>query len=133
MKTSSKARYSLRLIADIARHEGACPVPLADVARRQGISVKYLEQLAKTLAAAGCLVSVRGAQGGYRLARAAEAISAGEVIRAAEGSFTPVICLSDELIDCPLQSDCSTARFWAGLCSAIDSYIDNVSIADLSS
>jgi len=131
MKTSTKARYSLRLMIDIAQNQAGGPVPLADVARRQNISTKYLEQLAKALSLAGCLDGVRGAQGGYRLARPADQISAGELVRAAEGDFTPVSCLSDDQIECPLQPDCTTSRFWGGLRQAMDGYMDAVSLADL--
>jgi len=131
MKISTKARYSLRLMIDIAQNQATGPVPLTDVARRQNISTKYLEQLAKVLSLAGCLDGVRGAQGGYRLARPAAAISAGELVRAAEGEFTPVSCLSDDDIDCPLQPDCPTSRFWGGLRTVLDTYMDGVSLADL--
>ncbi|MCL2883516.1 MAG: RrF2 family transcriptional regulator [Coriobacteriia bacterium] len=131
MKISTKARYSLRLMIDIAQNQAGGPVPLADVARRQSISTKYLEQLAKALSQAGCLDGVRGAQGGYRLARPADQISAGELVRAAEGDFTPVNCLSDDQIDCPLQLDCPTSRFWGGLRQVMDGYMDAVSLADL--
>jgi len=133
MKTSTKARYSLRLMVDIAENEASGPVSLADASRRQGISIKYLEQLAKPLAAAGCLTSVRGSQGGYLLARPAEAISAGDVIRAAEGDFLPVACLAEEEAECPLATSCTTSRFWGGLRDAIDSYVDGISIAELAS
>ncbi|MDR2957195.1 MAG: Rrf2 family transcriptional regulator [Coriobacteriales bacterium] len=129
MKTSTKARYSLRLMTDIAKYGGKGPVPLAEVSRRQGISMKYLEQLAKSLTEAGCVTSVRGSQGGYRLARPAPEITAGEVIRAAEGDFLPVACLAEE--ECPLQADCTTSRFWGGLRKAIDNYVDGISIAEL--
>lgn len=131
MKTSSKARYSLRMMIDIAQNEHAGPVPLAEVARRQGISIKYLEQLAKSLSKSGCLTSVRGAQGGYRLARPAAQISSGEVIRAAEGEFLPVACLAEEETECPLLESCTTSRFWGGLRDAIDGYVNSVSIAEL--
>ena len=131
MKTSTKARYSLRLMIDIANNEGTGPVPLAEVSRRQGISIKYLEQLAKDLSRAGCLTGVRGAGGGYRLGRPAAQISAGEVIKAAEGDFLPVACLTEEEAECPLASGCKTATFWGGLRDAVDSYVYNVSLADL--
>lgn len=133
MKTSTKARYSLRLIVDIAENEARGPVPLAEVSRRQGISIKYLEQLVKSLSQAGCVTSVRGAGGGYRLSRPAEGISAGEVIRAAEGDFLPVACLAEEVEECPLAGECKTSLFWGGLRDAVDGYVDAVSIADLAS
>jgi Rrf2 family protein len=134
MKTSSKARYALYLVVDIARSQGLGPVPLREAAERQGISVKYLEQIAAELGKAGYLQSVRGAQGGYLLARPAEDISAGDIMRAAEGGFLPVLCLDDDngADVCPRQGQCcSTAAFWAGLRLAINGYIDGVSIAQL--
>jgi Rrf2 family protein len=131
MKTSTKARYSLRLMTDIAKNQAAGPVPLADVSRRQGISTKYLEQLAKDLSRANCVTGVRGAQGGYRLERPAAEISAGEVIRAVEGDFLPVACLAEEEAACPLVGDCKTSQFWGGLRDVIDDYVYGVSIADL--
>jgi Rrf2 family protein len=131
MKTSTKARYSLRLMVDIAQNEAAGPVSLKEASRRQGISTKYLEQLAKSLGDAGYVASVRGAQGGYRLTSPAEQISAGQVIRAAEGEFLPVVCLSEEDIECPLQEDCTSSRFWGGLRNVIDEYVNGISIADL--
>jgi Rrf2 family protein len=131
MKTSTKARYSLRLMIDIAQNDTTGPVSLTDVSRRQNVSVKYLEQLAKALSAAYCLISIRGSQGGYRLARPAREISAGEVIRAAEGDFTPVACLGEEDEGCPLADNCTTSQFWAGLRDAIDDYADSVSLAEL--
>ena len=131
MKTSTKARYSLRLMIDISQNEANGPVSLKEVSRRQGISTKYLEQLAKSLSEAGCVTSVRGAQGGYRLARPADQISAGEVIRAAEGEFLPVVCLTEDVECCPLQEDCTSSRFWGGLRNVIDSYVNGISIAEL--
>jgi len=131
MKTSTKSRYSLRLVIDIAQNEASGPVPLAEVSRRQGIPTKYLEQLAKALRKADCVTSVRGAQGGYILSRPADLISAGDIITAAEGEFLPVACLADDEPDCPLHEDCTTSRFWGGLRSVIDNYINGISIAEL--
>jgi len=131
MKTSSKARYSLRLIIDIAQNQSAGPVPLREVANRQGISAKYLEQLATQLSHDALIKSVRGQQGGYLLAREACDITAGEVIRCAEGAFNPVACLEDSDDYCPLQGSCNTAGFWAGLRNAIDTYADSITIDNL--
>jgi Rrf2 family protein len=131
MKTSSKARYSLHLIIDIAQHEGTGPVALREVASRQNLSFKYLEQLAKALTRAGFLKSVRGAQGGYLLTRPAADITAGNIMRAAEGGFLPVSCIDPDAADCPRQGMCGTSRFWSGLRGAIDDYVDGVTIAEL--
>ncbi|MDR2109572.1 MAG: RrF2 family transcriptional regulator [Coriobacteriales bacterium] len=132
MKTSSKARYALYLVVDVAIHGQNGPVPLREVAERQSISMKFLEQIASKLGKADYLQSVRGAQGGYLLARPPEAISAGDIMRAAEGDFISVSCLEEGAEDCPRQgSCCKTAEFWAGLRGTIDEYLDSVSIATL--
>jgi Rrf2 family protein len=132
MKTSSKAKYALYLVVDIAAHEQNGPVPLRESAERQGISVKFLEQIATNLGKLNYLQSVRGAQGGYLLARPAEEISAGDIMRAAEGGFISVACLEDGVTGCPRHGACCrTAEFWAGLRSTIDDYLDSVSIASL--
>jgi Rrf2 family protein len=138
MKTSSKARYALYLVVDIATFEHDGPVPLREAAQRQGISIKFLEQIANELGKAGYLKSVRGAQGGYLLARPASEISAGDIMRASEGGFIPVSCLEEGAEDCPRHalsgtqaSCCKTAEFWGGLRTAIDGYLDSVSVASL--
>jgi Rrf2 family protein len=132
MKTSSKARYSLHLVIDITQHQDEGPVPLREVALRQDISLKYLEQLAKALTLGGYLKSIRGAQGGYLLARPATEISAGDIMRAAEGGFFAVACIDADAEACPRQTLCGTARFWSGLRDTIETYVDNVTIAELS-
>jgi Rrf2 family protein len=131
MKTSSKARYSLHLVIDIAQHQEAGPVPLREVALRQDISLKYLEQLAKALTRDGYLQSVRGAQGGYLLTRPATAISAGDIMRAADGGVLAAACIDPGIKACPRQSLCGTSRFWSGLRDAIEDYVDAVTIAQL--
>ena len=135
MKTTSKARYALYLVVDIARYQNDGPVSLRAIAERQDISLKYLEQIAAELSKSGFLQSVRGAQGGYLLARPAADISAGDIMRAAEGGFLPVSCLDTNALthtSCPRQCHCgSTAAFWAGLRLTIDDYIDKVSIEQL--
>ncbi|GHU11168.1 AsnC family transcriptional regulator [Betaproteobacteria bacterium] len=132
MKTSSKARYALYLVIDIARHQEAGPVPLREVSLRRDISPKYLEQIAGELSKLGYLESVRGAQGGYLLAQDAEKISAGDIMRAAEGGFLPVSCLDTDADTCPRQGSCSGASgFWAGLQAAVDNYTNSITIAQL--
>jgi Rrf2 family protein len=131
MKTSSKARYSLHLVIDIAQHQDEGPVALREVAFRQGLSLKYLEQLAKALTRDGYLKSVRGAQGGYLLARGAATISAGDVLRSADGGLLAAACIDPGIRACPRQQSCGTSRFWLGLRDAIDTYADNVTIAEL--
>jgi Rrf2 family protein len=131
MKTSSKARYSLHLVIDVAQHQGSAPVPLREVALRQGISLKYLEQLAKVLTQKGYLKSLRGATGGYLLSRPANEITAGDIMRAAEGGFLPIACIDADSNGCPRQLLCETSRFWAGLRNTIDDYVDGITISEL--
>ena len=132
MKVTSKARYALYLMLDVARHEGAGPVPLREVSLRQDISLKYLEQIASHLSKLGYLESVRGAQGGYLLARSTRDISAGDIMRAAEGEFVSVACLEQAGAVCPRQSgSCNIAAFWQGLSDSIDAYADKVSLEEL--
>jgi Rrf2 family protein len=134
MKTSSKARYSLHLVIDIAQHQASGPVSLREASIRQNISLKYMEQLAKALTKAGYLSSTRGAQGGYLLARPATEITAGDIMRAAEGGMLEIACIADSNVDaCPRQLSCGTSRFWTGLRNAINDYVDSVPISELAS
>jgi len=132
MKAGSKARYALYLMIDVAQHQSAGPVPLREVSVRQDISLKYLEQIASQLSKFGYLESVRGAQGGYRLALDSKDISAGDIMRAAEGEFVSVSCLDQEAEACPRQQGCcNIAAFWQGLSDSIDAYASKVSLEEL--
>ena len=131
MLISSKGRYALRLMVYMAQaSDGSDTVALRRVASSEGISLKYLEQLARSLVRAGYLTSVRGREGGYTLARAAEQITAGDILRAAEGQNATVACAGLEE-GCPREAICSTVQFWAGLDDVIDDYVDGVTLADL--
>ena len=116
MLVSTKGRYALRAVVDIAENSCVDRVSLRSVAERQGISDKYLEAIIKPLVVAGILASVRGKNGGYQLARPASDITAGDVIRAVEGEGA---------------SMCRTVRFWMGLENVVDQYLDATNIADL--
>ncbi len=130
MMISTKGRYALRLMIDIATQgDGAC-VPLREIAERQGISLKYLEQLATCLVKADLLKSVRGARGGYVLTIPSERVSAGDILRAAEGTCAPVACLDDEYGICPRRETCTTISFWEGLDEVIERYVDGVMLAE---
>ena len=131
MKVSTKGRYALRLMTDIAAHDGNGYVSLKDVAERQDISMKYLEQIAGLLAKAGLLASGRGAQGGYRLVRAPEDYSVGSILRLTEGNLAPVACLEDSENRCERSHECATLDFWTGLYAVINQYIDRFTLADL--
>ena len=131
MVISTKGRYALRLMLDIAMQDGTSPVPLHDIAERQGVSFKYLEQIVPPLSKAGFLKSVRGANGGYLLTRDPSEITTGDILRAGEGNLAPVACLASDEIDCPRADLCVTLQFWKGLDEAITAYIDSVTLADL--
>ncbi len=131
MKISTKGRYALRLMMDLACQPGSAPVSLKDVAARQEISLKYLEQIVGLLGRAGFVHSARGPQGGYRLARAPEGYTVGEILRLTEGNLAPVSCLEDPENRCERCSQCGTVDFWSGLYAAINQYIDRFTLADL--
>ena len=131
MLISSKGRYALRLMIYIAAFgDEDGKIALREVAERENISLKYLEQLVRPLMNAGLLKSVRGKGGGYMLAKPAEEIRAGDVLRAAEGSTAAVACEGLEGA-CGRSELCSTVKFWTGLEAAIDEYVDGVTVAEL--
>lgn len=131
MRISTKGRYALRLMIDLARRPGSSPVSLKDVAARQDISLKYLEQIVGLLSKAGFVHSARGPQGGYRLARAPEDYTVGEILRLTEGNLAPVACLEGPENHCERCDQCGTLDFWSGLYAVINQYIDRFSLADL--
>lgn len=131
MKVSTKGRYALRLMIDLAEHDSGDYIPLRDISERQGISVKYLEQIVTQLSRAGFLRSVRGAQGGYRLSRRPENYTIGEILRITEGDLAPIACLSDETVRCPRKSECATIGFWKGLRRVINDYVDSVTLEQM--
>ena len=131
MKISTKGRYALRTMLDLAMHDEGILIPLKDISHRQGITVKYLKQVMNLLSKAGYVRSVRGAGGGYRLAKAPSAYTVGDILRTAEGSLAPVACLEDEINQCPRASECLTLSFWQGLADTIDYYVDSVTLEDL--
>lgn len=128
MMISTKGRYGLRLILDIAAASDGKPVPVKDIAKRQDISEKYLEQIIMQMSKAGLVKSVRGAQGGYVLAKDPSEISAGEVLRAAEGSIAPVECCE---IGCDHKEGCITYGLYSRIKEAVDAVVDSTTIADM--
>ena len=127
MLVTTKGRYAMRLMAFIAQAGEGQKVALRKVAESEGISLKYLEQLAHLLVKNNLLASVRGHGGGYKLARPASEITAGDVLRAAEGTTVPVSCpgLED---GCPRKDACMTVSFWANLDHVIEDYVDGVTL-----
>ena len=131
MKISTKGRYALRLMLDLAMDTSGEPVRIKDVAERQEISVKYLEQIVSILAKAGYVRSIRGPQGGYRLAREPEDYTVGMILRLTEGSLTPVECAETEPGACSREDTCVTRKLWKELDEAIRSVVDKYTLEDL--
>lgn len=131
MKFSTKSRYALRLMIDLTLHNNGEYIALKDISERQNISIKYLEQIVSMLAKAGMLKSVRGPQGGYKLAKNPEEYTAGDILRITEGSLAPIPCLENDEIDCERYQKCSTIEFWQGYYKALNDYVDSVTVADL--
>lgn len=130
MKISTKGRYALRLLLDIARQGEGAVVSLKEISGRQGISVKYLEQIVLKLNKNGFLKSIRGVQGGYMLTKAPSEYSVGDVLRAVEGSLAPITCLQSEINQCERCDQCDTLWFWEGMDRAINAYVDQYTIQD---
>ncbi len=131
MKISTKGRYALRLMLDLALNDNGEPIRIKDIAARQEISDKYLEQIISTLNKAGYVKSIRGPQGGYRLTREPARYTVGMILRLTEGSLAPVACLENEVNDCPRQDSCATLRLWKMLDEAVSGVVDKVTLADL--
>ena len=131
MMISTKGRYALRIMVDVAQHDGEMPVSVREIAQRQDISGKYMEQIISVLTRSGLLRSIRGAQGGYHLAKKPEAITVGMILRLTEGSLCPVACLETESNECERCDTCETLQVWKDLNDAINKVVDSVTIADL--
>ena len=131
MKISTRGRYAVRLMIDLAQHQADGFVPLKDVAERQDISKKYLEQIVNLLTKCGYIWSTRGYQGGYKLSKEPGEYTVAEILRATEGSITPVSCLECEENICPRSSQCLTLPMWKGLEQTISDYLDNITLEDL--
>ena len=131
MMISTKGRYALRVMADLARHQGAGYLPLKEIAERQEISEKYLESILKSLVQAKLLVGIRGKGGGYRLTKAPEEYTVGGILRLTEGDLAPVACLGAGAEPCPRRERCVTLPLWQKLDGLIQTYLDGVTLADL--
>ncbi len=131
MKYSTKSRYALRLMVDLTLHNNGDYIALKDISDRQNISVKYLEQIVSVLGKAGMLRSVRGPQGGYKLAKNPSEYTAGDILRITEGNLAPIPCLEDEHNECDRISQCTTIDFWKGLYETVNNYVDGITLAEL--
>lgn len=131
MLVSTKGRYALRVMIDLAEHPSEGYIPLKQIAQRQEISEKYLEAIIKILVKAKLLSGVRGKGGGYKLTRAPEQYTVGSILRMMEDSLAPVTCLEADAAPCSRAANCLTLPLWQGLDRVINEYLDSITLADL--
>ncbi len=131
MKISTKGRYALRFMLELALNDTEKPVRIRDVAERQGISDKYLEQIISVLNKGGFVRSMRGPQGGYLLAKRPEEYTVGMILRLTEGSMAPVDCVDGAGKNCPKADECVTTIVWQKINDAVNGVIDHITLADL--
>ena len=129
MKISTKGRYALRVMIDLAVNDKGDYVSLKDISNRQEVSLKYLEQIMAMLNKAGYVKSTRGNNGGYRLAKSPEEYKVGDILRKTEGDLAPIACVNGE--ECGKRENCKTFKFWQGLDNVINEYVDRKTLADL--
>ncbi len=131
MKISTKGRYAIRVMIDLAEHNTGEFIPLMDIAKRQEISEKYLESIVVILSRNGFLISLRGKGGGYKLAKQPEQYTIGSILKLTENSLAPVACLDKKPNICERAMECNTLKMWEGLEKVIDEYLEGITIADL--
>lgn len=131
MKISTKGRYALRMLLDLAIYGADSFVSLKDIADRQNISKKYLEQIVPLLNKSNLLKTNRGYQGGYMLSKSPDSYTVGEILRITEGSLCPVACLRYSPNDCPRAGECMTLPVWEGLYKTVTDYLDSITLQDI--
>lgn len=131
MMVSTKGRYALTVLVDLARHQEEGYVSLSDIAEREKLSMKYLESIISTLNKGGMLQSLRGKNGGYRLARKPEEYNINEVLLLTEGTLAPVNCIMQDGVQCEKAATCSTLPLWAGLDKVIEQYLSKITLEDI--
>lgn len=131
MKISTKGRYALRLMMDLAVADPGTPVSLKDVAERQQISIKYLEQIISVLNKGGFVRSIRGAQGGYVLKKEPKEFTVGMILRTTEGSLAPVACVEEDAAECERMNRCATALLYKKINDAVNEVVDTLTLQDL--
>ena len=131
MKISTKGRYALRLMVDLAEHKDNGFIALKDVAKRQNISKKYLEQIVPVLNGAGLLTTNRGNRGAYKLAKEPKEYTVGDILRITEGSIAPVSCLESDVNSCERKNFCQTLYVWEGLYKVVNEYLDGITVQDI--
>lgn len=131
MMVSTRGRYALRVLVDLAEHQGDGYITLKEIAGRQEISEKYLETIVKDLVKLRVLEGVRGKGGGYRLDKKPEEINVLEILRVMEGTLAPVACLAQDSKPCSRSADCRTLPLWQGLDQVVSDYLQKFTIQDL--
>ena len=131
MMISTKGRYALRVMIDLAEHQTDGYIPLKEIAARQNISEKYLESILKVLVRDRFLTGLRGKGGGYRLTRDPDMYTVGSILRLTEESLAPVACLEKSAGECPRSDECRTISMWRGLDTLINNYFNGITLADL--
>lgn len=132
MRISTKGRYALRMLVDLAEHKNDGFIALKDIAKRQEVSKKYLEQIVTVLNKSHILQTNRGFQGGYKLAVAPDKCTVGEIIRITEGTLSPIACIDDDNeVNCDRSGDCATLFVWQGLKDVVSNYLDGITLQDI--
>lgn len=131
MMISTRGRYALRVMIDLSEHNTGGYIPMKDVAARQGLSLKYLERILPVLTKNKLIAGVHGKGGGYRLIRAPEEYTVGEILRLTEGNLAPVSCLESNAEPCKRASECRTLKMWTDFFKMTNEYFDSISVADL--
>lgn len=131
MKISTKGRYALRMLLDLAEHQNGEFIALKDIAKRQNISKKYLEQIIPIFNRDGILRANRGAQGGYQLVKTPDKYTVGEILRLTEGSLSPVACVSEDPAECERSSECAMLFVWKGLYRVMNEYLNGITLQDI--
>lgn len=131
MKISTRGRYAIRVMLDLAEHNNGQYIPLMDIAKRQEISEKYLESIVATLSRRKFVTALRGKGGGYRLSRSPQDYTIADILRTTEGSLAPVACLETDANECERASDCQTLKMWEGFYKVINEYFEGITLQDL--
>ena len=131
MMVSTKGRYALRVMIDLAEHQNEAYIPMKDVANRQHVSLKYMEKIMPVLSKNNLVEGVHGKGGGYRLTRTPDTYTVGEILRLTEGDMAPVACLECNAAPCDKTADCRTLPMWTDFYKLINNYFDNITLTDL--
>lgn len=131
MMVSTRGRYALRVMIDLAEHDREGYTPMKVIAQRQDISLKYLEQILPALTKAGLIQGIQGKGGGYRLTKAPDQYRVGDILRLTEGDLAPVACLRQETVDCARSGECKTLPLWREFYKMTNAYFDGISLSSL--